>query len=172
LESLSWKSGSPIYTSISNHGVPRCQEVSSDNGMMTPLIFMSPTPVRVSKDGKFKLDMICSINFLHTFLDKFNKNVCLLSGVQSSPVISIPQKGLVPPPSPARRNLFGSAPKTGASGEITHTPASTVTIATPAAMQALGSTNKQSTAVVLPPKTGNKCFFIPYFSILLLNFFV
>lgn len=105
LESLSWKTGSPIYASIETHGVPRCQEVSSDSGVMTPLIFMSPTTLRVGRDG-----------------------------LQNSPVISIPQKGGVPPPSPARRNLFGSAPKTESSSSTTPTKQST-------------------TAVVLPPKS-------------------
>ena len=90
-------------------------------------------------------------------------------GVQSSPVISIPQKGVVPPPSPARRNLFGS--KTGdESSEITHTPASTVTIATSAALQTLGGTKKQqsTTAVVLPPKSGK----IKYYTIFCEVFYV
>ena len=51
LESRSWKTGSPIFVAIKSHGIPRCQDVATDVGVMTPLFFMSPTAIRMNKDG-------------------------------------------------------------------------------------------------------------------------
>lgn len=68
LESLSWKTGSPIYSAIESLGVPRCQEVSSDTGLLTPsLFFMSPTTLRVGKDGNFKLFIFLKKNIIMLF---------------------------------------------------------------------------------------------------------
>ncbi|XP_057291225.1 retinoblastoma-like protein 1 isoform X2 [Hydractinia symbiolongicarpus] len=84
LETLSWRTGSPIYSALKTYGIPRCQEVATDTGVMTPLFFMSPTTVRMNKDG-----------------------------VQQSPIISLRDRfGPVAPPGPAKRNLFGSPVKT------------------------------------------------------------
>lgn len=52
LETLSWQTGSPIYSALKTYGIPKCQEVATDTGVMTPFFFMSPTTVRMNKDSE------------------------------------------------------------------------------------------------------------------------
>ncbi|XP_047131032.1 retinoblastoma-like protein 1 isoform X3 [Hydra vulgaris] len=81
LETLSWKSGSPVFTAIESHGVPICQEVAPDHCVSAPMFFISPTSLRLNKDG-----------------------------VEQSPIISIRDRFSLPvSASPAKRNLFGSS---------------------------------------------------------------
>ena len=50
LETLTWETGSPVYTAIKSHGVPKCQDVTTESPVMAPVYFMSPTNVRFTKD--------------------------------------------------------------------------------------------------------------------------
>ena len=47
---MTWETGSPVYTAIKSHGVPKCQDVATDSPVMAPVYFMSPTNVRLTKD--------------------------------------------------------------------------------------------------------------------------
>ena len=47
---MTWETGSPVYTAIKSHGVPKCQDVATESPVMAPVYFMSPTNVRLTKD--------------------------------------------------------------------------------------------------------------------------
>jgi len=51
LESLSWRTGSPIYDAIGTYGIPRCHDVSTETSTaMNTFLFMSPNPARLNKN--------------------------------------------------------------------------------------------------------------------------
>ena len=80
LETLTWQTGSPVFAAINVHGVPKCQDVTADSPVMAPVYFMSPTNVRMNKDG---ITQSPNVNLA----DRFNNT---------------------PPTTPAKRDLFGA----------------------------------------------------------------